>query len=146
MTKEEALEMLAILKAAYPNSYNGMSKQEALGVVTVWALQFAAFPADIVFMALQKAISASKFPPSVHEVKKELEAVHWEAYEMLRCNPSMELSDIERKQYQRIYDATHSTRAGMFAPPISQMLKMNAFHAQLETAEQKEIGGYENDV
>lgn len=143
MTKEEALEMLAILKAAYPNSYNGMSKQEALGVVTVWALQFAEFPADIVFMALQKAISASKFPPSVHEVKKELEAVHWEAYEMLRF---MELSEVEQKQYQRIYDVTHSTRAGMFAPPISRMLKMNAFHAQLETAEPKEIGGFEHDV
>ena len=29
MTKKEALQILAILKAAYPSSYNGMTKEEA---------------------------------------------------------------------------------------------------------------------
>lgn len=144
MTKEEALEMLAILKAAYPNSYNGMTKQEAMGVVTVWALQFADMPADIVFMALQKAISASPFPPSVCEVKKKLEAVHWEAYERLQLNDEP-LSENERKQYERIYKRTYGHRsAGTREPNIGQMLKLNAFQGQIEASERKEIGGIEN--
>ena len=41
MTKKEALQILAILKAAYPSSYNGMTKEEATGTVAVWCMQFA---------------------------------------------------------------------------------------------------------
>ena len=33
MTKKEALQVLAILKAAYPANYNGMTKEEATGTV-----------------------------------------------------------------------------------------------------------------
>ena len=29
MTREETVKILAILKAAYPNSYKGMTKEEA---------------------------------------------------------------------------------------------------------------------
>ena len=130
MTKEEALKLMAILKAAYPNSYNGMTKQEALGVVTVWALQFAGVPADVVFMALQKAISANRFPPSVNEVKQKLNAVHWEAYEALNDNPF--LTEKERRAYERIYRASDECRyAKSFEPKISEMLSAGPFQPAL---------------
>lgn len=122
MTKEETLELMAILKAAYPNSYNGMTKQEAIGVVTVWALHFADVPADIVFMALQKAISSSKFPPSIHEVKAKLQSVYWEAHEALDDDLTP-LTPGERAAYQRICDASRPYKmASMVEPTVQQML------------------------
>jgi len=36
MTKKEAATILAILKAAYPNSYKGMTQEEAMGTVSVF--------------------------------------------------------------------------------------------------------------
>ena len=41
MTREETIKVLAILKAAYPNAYKGMTREEAQGTVSVWAMQFA---------------------------------------------------------------------------------------------------------
>lgn len=122
MTKEETLELMAILKAAYPNSYNGMTKQEAIGVVTVWHLHFAYVPADIVFMALQKAISASKFPPSINEVKSKLQAVYWEAQEALD-DLAFPLPPAERAAFQRVCKATYPYKMASIAEPsVRQMI------------------------
>ena len=132
MTKEETLELMAILKAAYPNSYNGMTKQEAIGVVTVWHLHFADVPADIVFMALQKAISSSKFPPSINETKAKLQSVYWEAHDALDddLNP---LSPAERAAYKRICDAARPYKlARMAEPTVRQMLCGPAGHGLAE--------------
>lgn len=71
MTRDETIKMLAILKAAYPNSYKGMTKDEANGMIAVWTMQFADMPADIVLMALNKLISTSQFPPAISEVKRK---------------------------------------------------------------------------
>lgn len=125
MTIEETAELMAILKAAYPNSYNGMTKQEAMGVVTVWNLHFAEVPADIVFMAMQKAISSSKFPPSINEVKAKLQSVYWEANEALDDDLTP-LTPAERAAYQRICDAARPYKlASMVEPTVHQMLCSN---------------------
>ena len=141
MTKEETIELMAILKAAYPNSYNGMTKQEAIGVVAVWHLHFAEVPADIVFMALQKAISASKFPPSINEVKTKLESVYWEACEAMEnqiCPPT----PAEYQSYKRICEAIKPYKyAKMLEPTVQQML-YNVPHASQGLAEGRaRIGG-----
>lgn len=124
MTKKEVLQILAILKAAYPSSYNGMTKEEATGTVSVWCLQFADTPVDIVMMAVQKLISTCKFPPSISEVKSKIESIHWEAYEMVSSPTMVEVMPEEyRKMYQRIYDATKDYKyAKMAEPSIAQML------------------------
>lgn len=127
MTKEETLELMAILKAAYPNSYNGMTKQEAIGVVTVWHLHFSSVPADIVFMALQKAISSSKFPPSINEVKGKLQSVYWEAYEAYEALDSYGYVGTpppgERAALLRICEETKLYKhARMVEPTVQQML------------------------
>lgn len=106
MTKKEALQVLAILKAAYPASYNG-TKEEAAGTVSVWCMQFADVPADIVLMAIHKLISTSKFPPTVAEVKSKISALHWEAYSALSDGMRYKrISEEEKRAYQRIYDLT----------------------------------------
>lgn len=128
MTKEETLELMAILKAAYPNSYNGMTKQEAIGVVTVWHLHFAGVPADIVFMALQKAISSSKFPPSINEVKEKLQNVYWEAWEMLD-NEYAPLPPAEREAYERICEAARPYKLAKTTEPTVQGMLYSIPHA-----------------
>lgn len=125
MTKEETLRVLAILKAAYPASYNGMTKREANGTVAVWCMQFADVPVDIVLMAVQKLISTNKFPPAISEVKGKIGSLHWEAHEMLSSfNMSELLPDEAKMQYQRIYDATKNFRiANAAEPSLHQMLE-----------------------
>ena len=123
MTKKEALQILAILKAAYPASYNGMTKEEATGTVAVWCMQFEDMPAEIVMMAIHKLIATNKFPPSISEVKSKISSIHSEASEMLWSNYGEFLNDEERKQYKRIYDLTKDYKiARMAEPPLRRML------------------------
>lgn len=83
MTRDETIKLLAILKAAYPNSYRGMTKEEANGTVLVWSTQFAKYPASVVMIAVNKLISKNTFPPSISEVKEEIRGLYWEAWGML---------------------------------------------------------------
>lgn len=109
MNKREAAQILAVLKAAYPNSYRGMSKEEALGTVSVWAMQFADMPVDIVMMAVNKMISTSQFPPAVSEVKKKISAIHWEAWQQLNDGLRGKMLPPEEKaQLERIKNATEA--------------------------------------
>lgn len=140
MTKKEALQILAILKAAYPSSYNGMTKEEASGTVAVWMIQFAEIPVDIVMMAVQKCISTKNFPPTVSEVKSKIQSIHWEAYEMISGNFNEHLSEADRKKYRRIYEATEDYKhGGRFAElPLSQMLSSGMY----DGAPRLEDGGH----
>lgn len=124
MTQKEALQILAILKAAYPNSYNGMTKEEATGTVAVWCTQFADLPADIVMMAVHKLISTNKFPPAISEVKDRISKLHWEAYEAITNNDrNPYLSEEGQRQFQRIYDLTREYKQAKYVEPhIMQML------------------------
>lgn len=125
MTKDETLRVLAILKAAYPSSYNGMTKREANGTVAVWCMQFADVPVDIVLMAVQKLISTNKFPPAISEVKGKIESIHWEAYETLfTFGGKNRLPEEARNQYQRIYELTKDFKMAKTAEPsLHQMLE-----------------------
>lgn len=123
MTKKEALQILAILKAAYPSSYNGMTKEEASGTVAVWCMQFADIPADVVMMAIHKLISTNKFPPSIAEVKDKIEKIHWEAYEMLTFSQGELLSEETRQKYKQIYEVTKPYKIAKYHElNISQMI------------------------
>ena len=122
MTKKEAVQLLAILKAAYPNSYRGMSKEEAAGTISVWTMQFADLPADIVLMALNKLIGSSKFPPSIAEVKSKISSLHWEASDAIRLH--RQLGKEAPKQLQRVYEITLDYRHQCHAEPtLMQMVE-----------------------
>ncbi len=105
MTREETTKILAILKAAYPNSYKNMSQKEALGTVAVWHMQFADMPPDIVMMAVQKCISTSTFTPSISEVKKKISSLCWEAYDLMTDN-SLPKQTVQKAE--RVYEKTRN--------------------------------------
>ena len=127
MTKKETLQILAILKAAYPNSYNGLSKEELSGTVAVWMIQFADMPADIVLMALQKHISISKFPPSIAEIKEKLRNIRYEAErEMSACYKKEPFPQETYDKFRRIYEFTYEYSGFRIAEPkISQLMLQN---------------------
>lgn len=123
MTKKEALQILAIMKAAYPNSYSGTA-EEAMGTVSVWCMQFQDVPAEIVLIAVHKLISTSKFPPTISEVKEKIKNIHWEAWqEMSKIQQNEAENSPKLKQIKWIYDST--TEYGVSRrtePPLAQML------------------------
>lgn len=122
MTKEEAAEVMAVMKAAYPGSFLNMTRQEAMGVVSVWALQFADMPADIVHMALQKAISCCRYPPTVSEVKAKMNDLYWEAWEQLNRDLVI-LAPEERCALARICEETSDRKeSNCHGPEIGRML------------------------
>ena len=123
MNRKESAQVIAILKASYPNFYKNLTAEDAQGIVSVWSIQFANVPADIVLMALNKAIDNCNYPPSIAEVKKKIEAVHWEAYEQIeRHSRRKNLSDEELATYKRIYKATERYKFGKSEPSIRDML------------------------
>lgn len=127
MTKQEATKILAVLAAAYPNAYRRMGDDETKGVIALWALQFAKIPADIVFMALNKAISKSEYPPTIAEVKRQLEALSWEALEAIRMHEHTPyLSETALAEYRRIYRVAKEYRFTDAAPSLGDMMATNS--------------------
>ena len=124
MNRKEAAQILSILKASYPNVYKNLSGEDAQGIVSVWYMQFAEISAEVVFMALNKAISVSKFPPTVAEVKEKIHSVHWEAYEIMQRHHKINyLTDAEYERYKRIYEETASFKFSKnYEPSISNMI------------------------
>ena len=109
MTKKEAIQVLAILKAAYPNYYKDISAEEAQGTISVWSMQFSELSAEIVLMALNKHISTNKFPPTIAEIKEKITAIYWEAHGKaypISENERYFSTEEERKHYQRICEQT----------------------------------------
>lgn len=73
MDRLETAEILTVLKAAYPQFYNGLSVEDANGIVDLWAEMFKDEPAAVVALAV-KAMIASRtntFPPNIGEVKAQ---------------------------------------------------------------------------
>lgn len=136
MTKKEAVQVLAILQASYPNFYKSMTNEVAQGIVSVWTMQFDLVSADIVLLALNKLIATSKFPPTIAEVKDKLTSIHWEAYEKLHGIMAKRLPDDELKLYKRIYEETAGYKySNRREPSIKQMLGNRERVKQLEKGE-----------
>lgn len=124
MTREETIKVLVILKAAYPNSYKGMTREEAQGTVSVWAMQFAAFPVEVVLLAINKIIASSTFPPTISEVKEKMRGMYWELWGILKTNEVQDtLTDLQVKRYQSMLAAIEPLRASANnEPAISDIM------------------------
>ncbi len=111
MTREETIQVLAMLKAAYPNSYKNMTKDEANGTVTIWSVQFSDIPAKVILIAINKWISSNQFPPAISELKKKISDLYWESWQMLQDNKRYKnLTSEQVAECQMIYDVASSLR------------------------------------
>lgn len=122
MTRDETTKVLALLKAAYPNSYKGMTKEEAMGTISIWTMQFESVPVDIMLMAINRLISNKPFPPAISEVKLELHSLHWDAFGEFHqdCNC---LTPEQQARYRRIYNETEKYKnSRKLEPSISEIV------------------------
>lgn len=126
MTDKEAVQVLAILKAAYPNSYKGMTKEEAKGTATVWAVQFANIPVEVVLIAVNKLIATSPFPPAICDVKKKFSSIYHEADDHIRLNERMGGTGNKHIEfYKMVRDVTEKDRFYIAEPTILEVMGGN---------------------
>lgn len=131
MTRDDAIKILSILKAAYPSSYKGMTKEEANGTISVWAAQFSTIPAAVIYIAINKLISTNQFPPSISQVKEKLHEMYYEAAIMLKEHkqaldgyPCKMLDEKSLNAVNEIYNATAQLRTRENnEPSISELLQ-----------------------
>lgn len=125
MTRDEAIKTLSILKAAYPNSYRGLTKEEANGTINIWAAQFVNIPFAVVSIAINKLISTNTFPPTVSEVKDRIRGLHWEAWEIIndykQYGEGNEKAVEMAKQIMQITERMRSTFR--YEPSLADMLQ-----------------------
>lgn len=76
MTREEVIQVLAILKANYSGALKDMTRQEAEGKINLWITMFADTNKEIMNLAIQKIIATSKYFPTVAEVREVIAEIN----------------------------------------------------------------------
>lgn len=120
MTAAESMAILAILQAAYPNSYKNVTVDDAASISAIWAAQFAEIPAKIVLIAVNKWIASNPFPPAISELKRKIEGLYYEAWETLQSDRfSKKLSPEQKAELKQIQDVTARLRSrATLEPPL----------------------------
>jgi len=72
LTREEIVNVLAVLKANYSGALKDMTRQEAEGKINLWITMFADTDKEIMNLAIQKIIATSKYFPTVAEVRETI--------------------------------------------------------------------------
>lgn len=113
MTATESMAILAILQTAYPNSFkNVKTDADAENVASVWAVKFADIPVKIVLIAVNKWIDGNDFPPSIHQLKRKIEGLYYEAWETLQSDRMCKkLSPEQIAELKQIQDVTARMRS-----------------------------------
>lgn len=93
MTRDETIDLLSVLKAAYPNFYRGMTVKDADHVIDLWFDMFQDEPAGLVGIAVKRHIATDTkgFPPHIGAIKDAIvkiqqpeEMTEIEAWNMVR--------------------------------------------------------------
>lgn len=74
MNRTEVLAVMSVLKAAYPNFYRGISRDDAENAVNLWEDIFRYDEAGVVGLAVRDFIAGDEkgFPPAPGQLKKRL--------------------------------------------------------------------------
>jgi len=87
----------------------------------IWAVQFKDVPADIVFMAINKAIATSKYAPTIAEIKAKLTGLYWEAYDIVNNKEALKIPGSVEK-YKRIMEVLQDVKFRAAEPTIDSMI------------------------
>ena len=71
MTYDETIDLLSVMKAAYPNFYRDMTRKDADHVISLWSEMFKDEPAALVALAVKQHIATDRkgFPPHIGAIK-----------------------------------------------------------------------------
>ena len=105
MNKQEAVQLLALIKVAYPTAYRDMDQTSKMATVNMWAGSFPDVPYPIMEQAFNHFRMASKFPPTVAEMVDELKHIHFQATECALLSRTMG-DDDSVMRYRAIMECT----------------------------------------
>ena len=97
MNKQEATQLLALIKVAYPTAYRDMDVATKKATVNMWAGSFPDVPYPIMEQAFNHFRMQSKFPPTVAEMVQELKNIHYHATECALIHKTMGNEEEVRK-------------------------------------------------
>lgn len=72
MTIEDTTKILTTIKIAYPNSFKGISRDEAQKTIVLWQELLQDCNAVDVTLAVKSWISKEKFAPTIADVKAKI--------------------------------------------------------------------------
>ena len=74
MERNEVLQIMAVLRGAYPNSYRSITRQEAESTVDLWQAMFSEDDPNLVGAAVKAIIVSDtrEFPPNIGIVKEKM--------------------------------------------------------------------------
>lgn len=72
MTREGIKKCIALLTVTYPNTYKDFKAEQYDALIQGWRIQFNQCDDLDVWVALNRVISVSSFPPSIAEIKEKM--------------------------------------------------------------------------
>lgn len=77
MTRAETIQILSVLKSAYPAFYRDITKQDAEKAIELWSVMFEEEPAGLVGAAVKAFISGDSkgFPPAIGQIKERIRQI-----------------------------------------------------------------------
>lgn len=97
MNSYESMQLLALIKLAYPNSYRDLDKKGAAATANMWERSFAEVPYSLMEQAFDTLRMKLKFPPTVAEMAEQLRAMHYEACEIAQIHRTLGNRETERR-------------------------------------------------
>ncbi len=76
MTREETIELLAVIKVAYPQQLGKMSDVEVNAMVGLWADEFRTVPKQVMEIAAKDCIHKNDFFPSIKNLRDALSEMY----------------------------------------------------------------------
>ena len=105
MNKQEATQLLALIKLSYPQAYRATDDASNKATVNMWAMSFPDVPYPIMEQALNHFRMVSKYPPTVAEMVEELKHLHYRATEGALIAKTLGNQDLV-KQYRMVMSYT----------------------------------------
>ncbi len=75
MTKNEMVQIMAVISAAYPRFYDKQTEADKIAALRLWYRHFEYVDYDVMFQAVDAVISKNKFPPAIAEIYENLNIV-----------------------------------------------------------------------
>ena len=97
MNRTEAIQLLALIKVAYPTAYKDMDNASKQATVNMWAGSFPDTPYPIMEQAFNHFRMKSKFPPTVAEMVEERRGIYYKATEMAMTQKALGNEDEVQK-------------------------------------------------
>lgn len=75
MTKNEMVQIMAILTAAYPHFYDKQTETDKIATMRLWYRYFEYIDYSIMLQAVDAIVARNKFSPTIAEIYEKLDVV-----------------------------------------------------------------------